>query len=115
MSPGASMTADREEKGDRAGVRRFRVRSPDVRAVQLTGDADWEAIADWCGGQLVDREQGDSGEYETVLLIPSQSGMPLHDGRIGDWVVLGVTGLFFACSSERFTSDYLSSAQPGGS
>ena len=33
--------------------RRFESKRRVVEAVQLTADADWEAIAKWCGGSLV--------------------------------------------------------------
>jgi hypothetical protein len=53
-----------------------------VTAVQLTDDVEWEPLAAWAGGQLRNRPVGDSGEYETELVLP--------DGRVaveGDWLI----------------------------
>lgn len=59
-----------------------------VEAVQLTDDADWAAIAAWCGGKLRRFEWADSGEYGTTLRIP---GTPHPPGFVvaceDDWVV----------------------------
>lgn len=65
---------------------------PAVRAVQLTDEADWEAIAKWCGGELV-------GEYDTKLRIERPGlGLPWV-GTLNDWVIRGITDEFFICSS----------------
>lgn len=36
----------------------------------MTEDADWEVVATALGGELVNRELADTGEYETYLRIP---------------------------------------------
>lgn len=53
-----------------------------VRAVQLTEDADWEAIAAWCGGRLINH-RGPDDEYTTELRL-EPSGLGAFQG---DWIV----------------------------
>ncbi len=72
-------------------LRRFHMRNDPaytVEAVHLTDDADWEQIAVWCGGRLVNHEIGDSGEYHTVLYLGKT------DAVEGDWVVRQTAGWF---------------------
>lgn len=86
----------------------FRLKYPAViQAVQLTGDADWEQIARWCGGELVNHPVGDSGEYETVLYLNK------HDDRVDRcaawencWIIQGITGHFFTREHDEFVAIY---------
>lgn len=41
-----------------------------AEALCMTEDSDWEIVAARLGGELVNRERGDSGEYDTFLRIP---------------------------------------------
>lgn len=59
---------------------------PGVRAVQLTDDADWEAIAAWCGGTVEQRRDA-TDEYYGWLEIPRADGYPPMEAFEGDWVV----------------------------
>jgi hypothetical protein len=49
---------------------------PAAEALCLTEDADWETIAKKLGGRLDNREIGDSGEYETLLVVPAPPETP---------------------------------------
>jgi hypothetical protein len=49
---------------------------PAAEALCLTEDADWETIAKKLGGRLDNREIGDSGEYETLLIVPAPPVTP---------------------------------------
>lgn len=44
---------------------------PDLEALCLTEDADWEAVAARVGGQLLNRQTAPGAEPETILLIPA--------------------------------------------
>jgi hypothetical protein len=91
-----------------AGTKWFHITPPvRVQAVQLTEDADWEAIARWCGGELVNHEVGDSGERETVLYLNK------HDDKVdrcaaweNSWIIKGVTGHFFTREHDEFIANY---------
>jgi hypothetical protein len=49
---------------------------PAAEALCLTEDADWETIAKKLGGQLRNREIADTGEYETLLVVPAPPETP---------------------------------------
>jgi hypothetical protein len=59
----------------------------------LAEDNDWETVAEWCGGHLVNHAQGDSGEFETELVIPREGRKPLS-AWLGDYVVRLSDGSF---------------------
>jgi hypothetical protein len=70
-----------------AGATLWRETMPPPRgAVRLTEDADWDAIATWCCGEHHLREQGDSGEYESVLTVMTHS-YGIVDALEGDWII----------------------------
>lgn len=61
--------------------RKFRERSAVVEAVQLTDDADWDAIAVWCRG--VHRVDFDvTGEACSRIVVPGS----IADAYAGDWI-----------------------------
>jgi hypothetical protein len=67
-----------------------------VEAIQLVddpavSDPGWEAIAEWCGGDLCNREIADSGEYETRLVL---TGGP--SAGEGDWIIKTEDGFIVA-------------------
>lgn len=49
---------------------------PVAQALCLTEDADWETIAKKLGGHLSNREIADTGEYETLLIVPAPPETP---------------------------------------
>jgi hypothetical protein len=49
---------------------------PAAEALCLTEDADWETIAKKLGGHLSNREIADTGEYETLLIVPAPPETP---------------------------------------
>lgn len=86
-------------------VTKFRVRAePIVEAVQLLDDGtqDWEEIARWCGGKLLTYEVGDSGEYDSHIAVPGWA-LPVYEG---DWIIKGITGLFFVRDAALFGDTY---------
>jgi hypothetical protein len=102
------------ESASAPGVTRWRKRPVTIEAVQLVddpakSDPGWEAIADWCGGRLRNHEIADSGEYETVLVIPTLEGDMTAVG--GDWIIKGVAGEFYPCQDHIFQRTY----EPAGS
>lgn len=58
-------------------VQRFESKRQVVEAVQLTADADWEAIAAWCGGEV--SEDVDEGRIMSV---------GIDEACEGDWIIL---------------------------
>jgi hypothetical protein len=50
---------------------------PVAEALCLTEDADWETIAKKLGGRLGNREIADTGEYETLLIVPAPPETPV--------------------------------------
>lgn len=86
-----------------------------VEAVQLVDDddCDWEAIAAWCGGSLVNHEVADSGEYETRLILGDN-----HHGRrtgfAGEWVVTDGGGFFWLLLEDTFAETYEAGEAPPG-
>lgn len=47
-----------------------------AEALCMTYDADWETIAKKLGGQLRNREVADTGEYDTLLVVPAPPDTP---------------------------------------
>jgi hypothetical protein len=74
-----------------------------VEAVHLTDDAtpdgSWDAIADWCGGRLVNHSPFPGGDPFTVLYIGDS------DAVEGDWIVSQRTG-FYVWSNDGFLDAY---------
>jgi hypothetical protein len=59
------------------GVTRWRRKLAEpfeVEAVELVEDLDWEALARWCGGRIETYACGDSGEYESHMVVPAERG-----------------------------------------
>ena len=81
------------------GPRRYRKRSVEIEAWQLTEDADWEAVAAWCGGVIrVGRDITD--EAYSWLVIPTLEGD--MRGNEGDFIIRGVRGEFYPCKPDIF-------------
>lgn len=92
-------------------VHRYRKRILEFEAVQLTTDADWRAIADWCGGELVEREYGVDGTTETTDYVTSTvlefgDKFGCHaSGWKGDWLCRTDAG-FWKVEDWLFQRDY---------
>ena len=88
------------------GVGTYTTTSPVVvRAAQLTEDADWDAIATWCGGEHhVERDISD--EYVSYLMVPGADDAGPAIASHGDWIIRGVTGLFFVKLPDEFAAIY---------
>lgn len=78
----STSTPDPTGSGEPAGVVSP---SPGVRAVQLTDDADREAIAAWCGGRLHVRAVSED-EYAAWVEIPRSDGYPSAFAYENDWI-----------------------------
>lgn len=80
-------------------------------ARQLTDDADWEAIAAWCGGRVDLREIADSGECYGVLSMPVPGRNPDYPegwqvaASEDDWVIRDADGTFRMCSPAAFSRE----------
>lgn len=84
---------------------KFRKRPVIVNARHLTDDVDWEPIAEWCGGRLVNRVDGIGGaDPYTVLCIDTLEGT--MEGHDGDWIICGVKGEFYPCKPNIFEATY---------
>ena len=88
------------------GVGTYTTTSPVlVHAVRLTEDADWDAIATWCGGEHhVERDISD--EYVSYLMVPGPDDTGPAIASHGDWIIRGVTGLFFVKLPDEFAATY---------
>lgn len=72
-----------------------------VEVNQLTED-NAEELADWCGGST-------KGTFEGRLKpdgirIPTLEGLMTAD--LGDWIIKGVKGEFYACKPDIFAQTY---------
>jgi len=68
-----------------------------VHAVQLTEDADWPAIATWCGGEI------ENIGSDQVIRDIGPAGISAYEGW---WIIGGVTGQFFAVDEDDFAELY---------
>ena len=85
------------------GVRWYTRQLRPVEAVQLTEDADWEAIAAWCGGRLVNHTGAPGAEPVTFLELPTRGEW---DADLGNWVVKRGKGFFTSEEDEDFRAEY---------
>ena len=83
---------------------KYRKKPVVIEARQLTEDADWHDIAEWCAGTLVNREEADTGDYCTELVIWTLEGTMRADA--GDWIIRGVKGEFYPCKPDIFAATY---------
>jgi hypothetical protein len=88
-------------------ARPYRRRPLQVEAVQLTADADWEAIAQWCGGkhEVLTIE---GGPYR-IIRFQGPDGMRATVGQ-GEWLVH--SGAIFYKLSEQGFQDHQFEAVP---
>lgn len=85
----------------------YRKKPVTITAWQLTDadDADWEAIAEWCGGRLENTTFGVPGaDPDTVLRIDTLEGV--MTALAGDWIICGVKGEFYPCREDIFAETY---------
>lgn len=85
-------------------TRYYRKRPVVIKAVQLTKDADWEQIAEWCGGRLYNHTIAPGADPETVLTIHTLEGD--HYALEGDFIVCGVQGEFYPVKPDIFATTY---------
>lgn len=111
--PGDEAAADLIQQLDQInehqlGIRTYTTTSPIlVKAVQLTEDADWEAIAAWCGGELVSLGIKPDGKHVYGIAVPQAGdGDSAVLARWNDWIISGVTGSYFVRSPEEFAATY---------
>lgn len=83
-------------------VQKYRKKPVEVDAVQLTDEADFVAIAEWCGGQLGHGVY--DGRFDTLIFLVTLEGTMAADP--GDWIIRGVKGEFYACKPDIFAMTY---------
>jgi hypothetical protein len=88
---------------DELAVGRWLSRPVAVEAVQLTADANWYAIAGWCGG-WVRATRGES----RVLVVPTDTGW--SEATEGYWIICGTQGEFYPCLDSVFRRKYVSAS-----
>jgi hypothetical protein len=84
-------------------ARPYRRRPLQVESVQLTADADWEAIAQWCGGERFDgwAPAGGGLHQHGGIHVPDERLGVRQQASMGDWVVKGPEG-FYTVDDEGF-------------
>ena len=65
--------------------------APTVWAVQLTDDADWEAVAAWVGG-TVESSRDATDEYQSCITIPREGGGSPQVAHEDCWVIRNEAG-----------------------
>lgn len=104
-----NLTGQLDRLDEQLGILVYTTQNPTpVKAVQLTEEADWEAIATWCGG-AVHTERDSTDEYFSVLFMPPNADTAITD----DWIIQGVTGKFFHRSPEEFAATYTPATNDG--
>lgn len=85
-----------------------------VEAVQLTQD-NLHDVARWCGGRVIEEAKAsDPTDVFRALEIPTLEGTMralvnrdwTPDGYLGDYVIHGVAGEFYACKPDIFAETY---------
>jgi hypothetical protein len=85
---------------------RYRVKNPGtVEAIQFNGLVDYRAIVDWMRACVDTYALADEIGYSTPEMhIHTPRGR--ESARPGDWIVRGVTGLFFIARADEFFTIY---------
>lgn len=88
------------------GQLRYRPReSPAVDAVQLTDDANWTAIAAWCGsGRHWATHPHQAGDARDQMFVPTVWG--INWANVGDWIVKTRNGAFEVLKPTEFEERY---------
>ena len=87
---------------------KFRKRPVVIDAIQWTGNNPFE-IGEWSGQW--ERDHTDlfvarNGEIEIKTLEDGFDGHAKHIASIGDWIIRGVQGEFYACKPDIFQQTY---------
>lgn len=83
---------------------KFRKKPVVIDAMQWTGD-NYEELAAWCP-DLVELEDAAEGEIGVGTLEDGQRGHAKHVATVGDWIICGVDGEFYACKPDIFIKTY---------
>lgn len=81
---------------------RFRRKTVEIWAVQLTDDADWIEIAKWCGAYAHEHRPGD---LKDQLAIIRHSGGTLW-ANVDDWIIWDTDGDFYPCKPDYFAKKF---------
>jgi hypothetical protein len=81
---------------------RYRTRSVEVEAVQLRDDADWTAIAAWCG---VKPHPHTPGDLKDQLPVNTPEGVKW--ANVDDWIIRDADGRFDTCEPDTFVATYV--------
>lgn len=83
---------------------RYRKKPVVIEAYQLTEDAEWDTVADWCEGTLHNVNESPSGDPEIELRISTLEGV--MTAGLNDWIIRGVQGEFYPCKPAIFEATY---------
>lgn len=81
----------------------YRKKAVTVEANKLTKD-NAEAVALWCGGNLVDEFDAITGDKFVGINIPTLEGV--MRASEGDFIIKGVQGEFYPCKPGIFAATY---------
>lgn len=81
----------------------YRVKPDRQKAVKVT-ETNKQDIAQWCGGEVMEKGSIEEREAKGVLYIPSLQG-PLS-ADVGDYVAQDESGRFNVFSADRFEARY---------
>jgi hypothetical protein len=79
----------------------YRKKPVAIEARELTDDADWDALAAWCGATPHAHTLGDTKDQ---IAIPTLEGVIW--ASVGDWIIRGVKGEFYPCKPDIFAETY---------
>lgn len=75
----------------------------EVQAVSIANPGQLETIADWCGGQVVYRGEGDHCQPAEITISTTEGPMTVGPGW---WIIKGVENEFYPCKASVFDKTY---------
>jgi len=74
-----------------------------IEARQFHNHAHW-AVAEWCGGDLIQDFPDDAEDRSPYIVIHTFEGD--HRAQLGDWIITGIRGEFYPCKPAIFEQTY---------
>lgn len=91
----------------------FRKKPVVIDAVQYTGPGPESAFAlgDWWASFGIENNReafwwDDANQLHIVTLEDGKKGEAKHIADVGDWIIRGIKGEFYACKPDIFTATY---------
>lgn len=81
---------------------KFRKKPVVIEARRFNNDAEANKLARWCGGQV----RITSTLFDTHLAIDISTLEGTMRAYVGDWIIQGVAGEFYACKPDIFAETY---------